>query len=323
MAIDTNLSAEQRERDYEDSIAHRYNRDYHEPPIMQSHSRAFIDFVIKYVHPGDRILDLGCAAASLWPYFEQRFGPTITMVGVDLSPKMIEEARELFPKGVFRIGSMLDIPAGTGEFDVVIVSSAFHHISDAVLPVALTEISRVLDEHGILLGREPLATGRLGDRGGWIAGALMQLRHLTYRLSHTREYPEPDPGPDHHAYDAKNFFNLIEKVLTVVDVQFRNPVSLFFARSRHPLIVKLADLLDDVIKHKEGQEVCYAARKNFADAGDVANCVERALRENYIDDIPKFLAYVQAASETIESQLEAEMARANGKLERRFMRRRA
>ena len=301
------IDIEQREREYEDEIAHRYNRDYHEPPIMQSHSRSFIECVGKYVQPGDRVLDLGCAAASLWPYFAEKFGTTITLVGVDLSPKMLEEARRSFPTGDFREGSMTNIPVGDGEFDVVVVSSAFHHISDDVLADALLEVNRVLDEHGMLIGREPLASGRLGDRGGWVAGALMHLRHLAYRLTHTREYPEPDPGSDHHAYDAIGFIKLIGKSLTVVDVAFRNPVSSFFARSRHPDIVKLGCLLDDVVKHKEGQEIWYAAYKNYSEAADVIYCVERALQENHIEDIPKFLAYVQVAAAKIESCLKAEL----------------
>lgn len=305
--------AEQKEREYEDSIAHRYNRDYHEPPIMAKHSRAFADFVAAHVKPGDRVLDLGCGAASLWPLWASVLPRLDTLVGVDLSPKMLDVARGTFPAGDFREGSFLQIPSGPGEFDVVIVSSAFHHISDELLPDSLKEVHRVLDEHGLLIGREPLMSERLSDRGGWFTGALMHLRHLAYRLSGTREYPEPDPGPDHHAYHPKEFLRSIDTVLTVVDVEFRNPASLFLARVHHPALVKLALHLDDFIKHREGQEVHYAARKNFSTTADVNDCIEKALLDNKLseEELKAFMVQVAATARVLERELQSSEAQWN------------
>ena len=299
-------TAENLEREYEDSVAHRYNRDYHEPPIMRTHSEDFVKYVAGVVRPGDRVLDLGCASASLWEMFEKYFDSSVSVVGVDLSPKMLEQARAKFHAGDFRVGSMLEIPAESGAFDVVIVSSAFHHIHDDVLPLALLEVHRVLDEHGVLVGREPLNVGRLGDRGGWIAGALMALRHLAYRLTHTREYPEPDPGPDHHAYDPEKFLGYLNKNFGVESVEFRNPASLFLARITHPVVVKIARLLDAVIEHKEGQEIHYSASKNYFNAADVQRFVRQAIDDNKIYDMPKFLAYVEEAGRVIEMLISKE-----------------
>jgi len=297
---------EEAERVYENAVASRYNRDYHEAPIMQWQSENFVKFVTQFYQAGDRVLDLGCGPASLWPYWQNSLVGVDKLIGVDLSQGMIDEAKLLFPDSDFRVGSFFNIPAESGSFDVVIVSSAFHHIPDVDLPSALAEISRVLDEHGILIGREPLACGRIGDRGGWVSGALMTLRHLIYRRTHTREYPEPDAGPAHHAYDAAVFFNFISKVLDPVRINFRNPVSQFLARVRHPIITKIAKLLDESIEHREGQEVFYAARKNYATAEDVLHCVRSALEENHIHDIEKFLALVEASAKYIESELPSE-----------------
>jgi len=208
MASDKNSDFEDPERQYEGLVAHRYNRDYHEPPIMHMNSQDFVSFVKQRYNIGE-------------------------FVGVDLSPNMIEEAKGLYPDGDFRIGSMFSIPSSAGEFDIAIVSSAFHHVPDSELPVSLKEISRVMDEHGVIIGREPLMTGRVGDRGGWLAGFLMALRHLAYRLTHTCEYPEPDPGTAHNAYVASEFLTIIGSVFTVTDIQFRNPVSHFLSRVRN------------------------------------------------------------------------------------------
>jgi ubiquinone/menaquinone biosynthesis C-methylase UbiE len=303
MSISDRQNFERVERDFEDQIAFRYNRDYHNPPLMAWHAEKFVEFVKSQYRPGDRILDLGCGPASLWTILKDHLPDLGILVGVDLSPKMIEEARKLHPDGDFRVGSMFSIPSIAGEFDLVIVSSAFHHVTDKSLPQSLLEISRVMDEHGCLVGREPLLAGRVGDRGGWISAALMNLRHLVYTLTHTREYPEPDPGPAHHAYVAAEFFRIISNIFYVSKIEFRNPVSPFLARVLDNNIAEIAKILDESIQHKEGQEVHYVARKNFADIKNVQYCIENALQENKIDNISEFLAMVQAASEVIERQL--------------------
>jgi ubiquinone/menaquinone biosynthesis C-methylase UbiE len=309
----TTRDFEKKEREYEDQVASRYNRDYHEAPIMQWQNEAFVSFIGRHYKPGDRVLDLGCGPASIWGLLKEHLPAPSSLVGVDLSSGMIEEANRLEPDGDFRIGSMFSIPAGAGEFDLVIVSSAFHHVPDSELPFALKEISRVMDEHAVLVGREPLATGRVGDRGGWLAGALMNLRHLTYRVSHTREYPEPDPGPAHHAYVASEFFDIVGTMFAVTEVQFRNPVSPFLARVRDKTVSLLAKLLDESIGHKEGQEVHYAAAKNFVTGEDVQLCVRRVIEENKIQNIEEFLALIEASSRHIEDTLGAQGTKRNKK----------
>ena len=296
-------NAEQREAAFEDAIATRYNRDYHESPIATTHTESFVRYVASQYRAGDRVLDLGCAAASLWPSFEKHFKAPGVLVGVDLSPRMIEEAKKRFPNGDFRVGSMFDIPSNPGEFDLVIVSSAFHHIADKHLPAALKDIHRVLDEHGRLVGREPLCVNRVGDRGGWLAGALMNLRHMVYRLTHTREYPEPDPGPDHHAYDAKTLVDMLNATFLVEHTETRHPVSPFFSRVNDEAVSIAAHYLDEALDHKEGQELYYVASKNYADADEVKRCVRLALEENRIEDIEGFLAKVQAAAGFLDKKL--------------------
>ena len=63
--------AEQTEKENAQQMAHRYNNDYLEPPIMQEHASAFVKYVSQNVKPGDRVLDLGCASATLWGHFKK------------------------------------------------------------------------------------------------------------------------------------------------------------------------------------------------------------------------------------------------------------
>jgi len=290
-----------REIEYNDAMSRRYDDDYHAYPIMKRHTRDFVEYVASHVPPGSRILDLGCASASLWSDFGECLDAPVTLVGVDVSPEMLNVAREKHPRSDFRVGSMTEIPADNSEFDVVIVSSAFHHIADAQLPSALREIHRVLSEHGLLVGREPLGTGRLGDRGGSVAGALMSLRHIAYRFTGARDLPEPDPGPDHHAYDAETFLRTIESVFALTDIAFVNPVSHFLSRSRSAMVVEIAVMLDAVVRHKEGQEVHYVARKNFYGVREHESLIDRALDENKIQDLTEFLAYLDEAGRAMQA----------------------
>lgn len=297
-ARDTNLA---KEIAYNDAMSRRYDDEYHSYPIMRRHTRNFVEYAASYIRPGSRVLDLGCASASLWSDFRECLDPSVTLVGVDVSPEMLNVAREKHPLSDFRVGSMTRIPAEDSEFDAVVVSSAFHHVADAQLPAALSEIHRVLSEHGLLIGREPLATGRLGDRGGSVAGALMSLRHIAYRFTGARDLPEPDPGPDHHAYDAETFLRMIESVFPVADIAFVNPVSHFLARSRSALVIEIAMLLDTVARHKEGQEVHYIAQKNFHGIRGHESLIDGALSENRIHDLTEFLAYLDEAGRALQS----------------------
>lgn len=296
---------EEREIAYEDQMAGRYNRDYHDHPIMQQHDEDFAAYVLNAYRPGDRILDLGCGPASHWKYWKQYLSGHGTLIGVDLSEGMICEARRLYPEDDFRVGSGLKLPLEDGSIDLVIASSVLHHIPDSSLPAVFTEVSRVLDEHGTIVGREPVSRGRLGDVDGWLSGAIMMFRHLVYRLTGTREYPEPENGDHHHAYDPEAFIGHLKNHFSPKGITFRHPLSLYIARCDHPLVAKIARTLDEALQHRSGQEFFYTAVKNFADAGDVAYCVEQELKQNEmgIRDKKAFLALLQQAAILLEEEL--------------------
>jgi hypothetical protein len=129
--------------------------------------------------------------------------------------------------------------------------------------------------------------------------------------SHTQEFPEPDPGPDHHAYDAKHFVSIVNNFFTLTNIEFRNPVSLFLARSQNPFVVKLALHLDELISHKEGQEIHYASRKNYSEAADVKYCIEKEINDNKLINMEEFLAHLDKSAEIIERLLEVEHRSSN------------
>lgn len=296
---------ELQEKEFENSVAERYNRDYHSYPIMQVHDDDFARYVASYYAPGDRVLDLGCGSASLWPLWKKYLKQPGSLIGSDLSDGMIDEANKLYPGEDFRVGSALRIPVETGTVDLVIISSMLHHIPDDHLGEVFDEVNRVLDEHGKIVGREPLSSGRLGDKPGWLSGALMGFRHMVYRLTNTREYPEPPIGDYHHAYDPEVFLDILRQFFVPNGIQFKYPVSSFVGRANNPIITKIAKLLDDSIQHKGGTEIYYIANKNYANAAEIIRCIDAELAQNQepLANQDEFLALLYQASKIIEREL--------------------
>jgi ubiquinone/menaquinone biosynthesis C-methylase UbiE len=95
---------------------------------------------------GDRLLDVGCGTGA-----GVRAAAEVVerAVGVDLSPKMLAEARERaggLPGVEFVEGDSEDLPFGDGEFTAVICTTSLHHYPRP--DVAVREFARVLAPGG-------------------------------------------------------------------------------------------------------------------------------------------------------------------------------
>jgi len=91
--------------------------------------------------PGDRILDLGCAAGAL-THFLASHGADV--VGVDLEPRAIEKARSLFPGLRFAQASVAALPFGPESFDKAVAGDLVEHLDDETARAMLAELRRVL-----------------------------------------------------------------------------------------------------------------------------------------------------------------------------------
>lgn len=99
---------------------------------------------------GAHILDLACGTGL--PTARQLAGAGLKVTGVDLSPGMIERARENVPDGDFHLLDVADLEeSGLGPFDGAAAFFALLMLPRAEIPVAL----RML--HGLLRPGAPLA----------------------------------------------------------------------------------------------------------------------------------------------------------------------
>ena len=125
----------------------RWAGSYERDPFSRLIARAQRDALQTLeLGPDDRLLDVGCgtgAAVRAAAEVVER------AVGVDLSPKMLAEARERargLPNVEFVEGDSENLPFGGGEFTAVICTTSLHHYPN---PEAATrEMARVLTPDG-------------------------------------------------------------------------------------------------------------------------------------------------------------------------------
>ena len=135
--------------------------------------------------PGDRVLDLGCAAGAITHYLST-FGAD--PVGIDSEPLAVEKARELFPGLRFEVADAADLPFPDASFDKAVAADFVEHVDDDIFLRMCRELRRVLTplgtfalytpnprhlierlkEHEVLLAQNPTHIG-LRDSGALTA----------------------------------------------------------------------------------------------------------------------------------------------------------
>jgi SAM-dependent methyltransferase len=95
-----------------------------QPPARSYHRR--LAHIYQFlVPPGLRVLELGCSEGDLLEAVRPAGG-----VGVDFSPRMIEQARERHPGLQFVEADAHDLSSLTGTFDVILLSDLLHDVWD-------------------------------------------------------------------------------------------------------------------------------------------------------------------------------------------------
>ena len=133
----------------------------HSDSVLRSHRWRTAEnsaaYLLPHLSDGQRILDVGCGPGTLTVDLARRVGPNGSIVGIDLSPAVVQEATahasaEQVGNVTFRTGDFRAGDLGEGSFDVVHAHQVLQHLRDPV--AALAAMGRLARPGGIVAARD-------------------------------------------------------------------------------------------------------------------------------------------------------------------------
>jgi SAM-dependent methyltransferase len=131
-----------------DSIAREYAARFAGELAQKPLDREVLSEFAAAVGPRGLVYDLGCGPGQTTRFLKQA-GANVR--GLDLSPKLIREARTRNPGVDFVVGDMLALPVPDGSLAGVVAFYSIVHFLPAQLETAFSEMARVLEPKGRLL----------------------------------------------------------------------------------------------------------------------------------------------------------------------------
>jgi len=115
---------------------------------------------------GDRgeVCDMGCGPGHVARYLH---AAGTRIFGLDLSPRMIENARKLNPDLTFRVGNIMDLDLEDATLAGIAAFYSIVNIPKESLPLAFREMARVLQPDGQLFLAFHMGDGVTGENELW------------------------------------------------------------------------------------------------------------------------------------------------------------
>lgn len=148
-----------------DSLAPEYARRLADELRRKPLDRQLLNRLVAEVASAGEICDMGCGPGHIARHLRDAGA---SVFGLDLSPKMLDEARRLNPDISFRHGDMLALDLPSGSLAGIAAFYAIVNIPEPCLSTVFTEMQRVLRPNGLLLlafhvGQEVIREERLWD----------------------------------------------------------------------------------------------------------------------------------------------------------------
>lgn len=127
------------------------------------------------VQPGQRVLEVGVGLGSTLEVLAGRVGQG-QLVGVDVSARLLGLAGQRAPQAQLVLGSVTALPCPDASFDWIVVAYTLDLLPSAAIPVALSELRRVLRPQGRLV------LCSLSEGQTWLEACLMAIWKGIHRL---------------------------------------------------------------------------------------------------------------------------------------------
>jgi ubiquinone/menaquinone biosynthesis C-methylase UbiE len=109
--------------------------------------RMLLDEFAAGLKEAGRVCELGCGPGHVARYLHDR---GVDILGIDLSPGMLDQARKLNPAIEFRQGNMLALDVEDGSWAAIVAFYSIIHIPRTDILQALREMFRALKPGGLL-----------------------------------------------------------------------------------------------------------------------------------------------------------------------------
>jgi SAM-dependent methyltransferase len=135
-------------RESYDRLAEEYTRRISDELQHKPLDRELLDRFAQQTKGQGEICDMGCGPGHVARYLREAGA---SVFGLDLSPRMLEQARKLNPEIPYREGNMISLNLPDGALAGIAAFYAIVNIPRQSLPLVFREFQRVLLPGGLLL----------------------------------------------------------------------------------------------------------------------------------------------------------------------------
>ncbi|MFX1283497.1 MAG: class I SAM-dependent methyltransferase [Promethearchaeota archaeon] len=131
-----------------DNVANEYGEYAEHALAKKSLDRKILELFAERVGSSETVYDIGCGPGTVTRYLK---GLGVSIVGIDISTKMVEIARKLNPKIHFEQGDVFNLKLGENTLGGIIAFYLIINFPRADIPKVSEEMFRVLRQGGTLL----------------------------------------------------------------------------------------------------------------------------------------------------------------------------